>query len=121
MMRCFCPPERIVFCLVPAVLFAARSLHAAPDFSRDVQPILAENCYQCHGPDAAVRKANLRLDKEDSTFEVRKGKAAAVRGKADQSEMVRRIFSKDPDEMMPPPDSNRELTGAQRELLKQWV
>jgi hypothetical protein len=64
-----------------------------------------------------VRKANLRLDKEDSTFEVRKGKSAVVRGKAEQSEMVRRIFSKDPDEVMPPPDSNRALTAGQQDLL----
>ena len=93
----------------------------APDFNRDIQPILSENCYKCHGPDAAARKADLRLDREDSTFAVRKGKAAVVRGQPDKSELVRRITSKDPDEVMPPPDSNRELTARDIELLKRWV
>src|SRR6187431_265246 len=69
----------------------------APDFNRDVQPILAENCYHCHGPDAAQRKAGLRLDKEESAFELRKGKAAIVRGQPEKSELVRRTGSKDPD------------------------
>ena len=113
-------------CLAVAVLTGPRAAAAeragdAPDFNREVQPILSENCYHCHGPDAAVRKAGLRLDNEESTFAVRKGKAAVVRGDAGKSELVRRVLSKDPDELMPPPDSNRELTAAQADFLKRWV
>src|SRR5688572_7020437 len=93
----------------------------APDFNRDIQPILSENCYHCHGPDAAQRKADLRLDKEEGAFAVRKGRAAVVRGKIERSELVRRIGSKDPDEVMPPPDSNRELKAHEIDLLKRWV
>ena len=115
----------LILCLALAVTVAAPTASAAtpgaPDFNRDIQPILSENCYHCHGPDAAQRKAGLRLDLEEGAFAVRKGKAAVVRGQADKSELVRRILSKDPDELMPPPDSNRELKPAEIDLLKRWV
>jgi Protein of unknown function (DUF1553)/Protein of unknown function (DUF1549)/Concanavalin A-like lectin/glucanases superfamily/Planctomycete cytochrome C len=84
-------------------------------FNRDVLPILADNCFACHGPDAGKRKGKLRLDRE---VDARK---AVPPGKPESSELVRRITSADPDERMPPKDSGRQLTKAQTETLKRWV
>src|SRR3954449_740612 len=103
---------------------AARSATAAAgasstiDFSRDIQPILSDNCYQCHGPDAKQRKAKLRLDTKEGAFRVKDDVAVIVPGKPGDSELVRRITSKDPDEVMPSPKSNRKLTPQQIDLLK---
>jgi hypothetical protein len=96
-------------------LFAAATARGdvAVSFNRDIRPILAEHCYQCHGPDAGKRKANLRLDRE--------GAKVIVPGKSDESELVRRITSKDADERMPPPAAARDLSQAQIETLKRWV
>jgi hypothetical protein len=106
---------------------AAEPAAAAPgggqiDFARDVQPILAENCYHCHGPDAAERKADLRLDKEkEAKADLGSGTFAIVPGKGGESELIRRMLSADPDEKMPPPNSHREVTPAQIETLRQWI
>src|SRR3954463_10572945 len=86
-------------------------------FNRDIRPILSENCFRCHGPDKNVRKAKLRLDDREIALE----KKAIVPGKAENSELVRRIFSEDPEEMMPPPESNKKLTSQQKEILKRWI
>ncbi len=87
------------------------------EFSRDIQPILSENCYHCHGPDAEQRKGDLRLDEEKAA---KSGKIILM-GKPDESELIQRIFSHDPDEVMPTPKSNRKLTDTQKQLLKQWI
>jgi hypothetical protein len=85
------------------------------DFNRDVRPILADNCFTCHGPDEAKRKAELRLD-------VRSGLVDVVRpGKPGESELIRRITSNDEAEVMPPPKTGKKLSPAQRELLCRWV
>jgi len=92
------------------------------DFSRDVVPILAANCFKCHGPDGKERKGGLRLDVADGPFKpAESGQVAIVRGKPDKSQLVQRIFSDDDDERMPPPKSNKHLTEAQRQTLKQWI
>ncbi|WP_395744402.1 PSD1 and planctomycete cytochrome C domain-containing protein [Prosthecobacter sp.] len=91
------------------------------DFSRDIQPILSDKCYFCHGPDAKERKGDLRLDVEKEAKAVKDGVAAILPGKSAQSSLVERIFSTDPDEVMPTPKSNRTLTEAQKKLLKQWI
>jgi len=90
-------------------------------FSRDIRPLLSGKCYFCHGPDEMTREADLRLDQfEPATREV-DGHRAITPGKPDQSELVRRILSEDPDEMMPPPSSNKSLTAEQKELLRRWI
>ena len=104
----------------------AAAAHPAPtggevDYARDVLPILSDKCYHCHGPDESARKAKLRFDTKEGAFRLRDGKAVIVPGKSGGSELVRRITSADPDEMMPPPDSNRSLTPQQIETLKRWV
>ena len=93
-----------------------------PDFSRDIQPLLADHCYACHGPDAKTRKSGLRFDlREVATGELKSGARAIVPGDLEESELVRRIFSKDPDEMMPPPDFRKRISDADREKLAGWI
>ena len=87
------------------------------DYNRDVRPILAGKCYACHGPDKETRKAKRRLD--DRAIAVKK--EAFVPGKPDESELVYRVFSKDADEVMPPPESKDSLTAEQKEILQQWI
>ena len=91
------------------------------DFNREIRPILAANCFACHGPDAAERKADLRLDTKAGALADLGGHAALVPGKPDESELVRRIASADPDEMMPPAASGKKLSAEQIELLRRWV
>ncbi|QEH33312.1 Planctomycete cytochrome C [Aquisphaera giovannonii] len=88
-------------------------------FSRDVLPIFAENCLTCHGPDAKARKADLRLDVEQSTLRTKE--PLVVPGKAGESELIRRVETDDADELMPPPKSGHALTKAQKETLRRWV
>lgn len=91
------------------------------DFARDIQPILSENCFQCHGPDTRKRKADLRFDSRAGAFRVKDGRAVIVAGRSGESELLRRLRSLDPDEQMPPPESNRHLSTAQVELIRRWV
>jgi mono/diheme cytochrome c family protein len=102
----------LLLALVPAARGAARV-----DYDRDVRPLLSENCFYCHGQDANKRKAKLQLN----TREGQRAKEVVVPGRPDRSELVQRIFSADPEEQMPPPDSHRTLTTAQKEQLKRWV
>ena len=104
-----------------AVFTAAISASAASagplEYNRDVRPILAENCFACHGPDSAARKASLRLDRRDDAIEAK----AIVPGDAKDSGLVERIEATDPSEIMPPPKSHKTLTAAQKATLKQWI
>ena len=105
------------------ILAVTRTFAAdAPDFSRDVRPILSQHCFKCHGPDDKSRKGGLRLDiRESATKEAKSGGIALVPGKPDQSELVARIFSSDEDELMPPPSAKRPLTPEQKDILRRWV
>jgi mono/diheme cytochrome c family protein len=97
---------------------------AAPakvDFARQVRPILAENCFECHGPEPKGRKADLRLDSREAVFADRGGYHVVVPGGPDESEMILRVSAEEPDEIMPPLKSKRHLTKAQIDLLKRWV
>jgi hypothetical protein len=115
---------QINFLVVGISFLLCDSARAAVDFSRDIQPILSENCYHCHGPDAGRRKAKFRLDTQEGAFgPVSKAQdhKAIVPGHPDEGTLLERIFSTDADEVMPPPDSDRSLTEAQKQLLKQWI
>ena len=101
-----------VFCF-----FAAVPVMADVSFNHDIRPILAENCFYCHGQDSNKRKADLRLDVREVALE----NEAFVPGKPELSELMSRITTPDVDELMPPANSNRKLTDKQKELLKQWV
>ncbi|MDG2467849.1 MAG: DUF1549 domain-containing protein, partial [Pirellulaceae bacterium] len=101
-----------------------QSMHAddLPEFSRDILPILSENCFACHGPDENVREAGLRLDKQDSAYgELESGLTAVVPGQSGQSELLHRILSDDSDLKMPPEDSGKKLTVKQQEMIKSWI
>jgi hypothetical protein len=105
------------------LLFAAAvSARAAKiDYDRDIRPILAENCTQCHGPDEAKRKGELRLDNCADALKEHDGVRAIVPGKPEASELVTRVLTSDPEEIMPPPKAKKTLTAAQKEKLRQWV
>lgn len=87
------------------------------DYARDIQPILADHCFACHGMDENTREADLRLDVRDAAVEF----GALVPGKADESPLVERLFETDPDLVMPPPATKKPLTDREKGLLKQWV
>ena len=94
------------------------------DFNFDVKPILADRCYHCHGPDEAVRESELRLDTREGAFSELAGEPGAyaiVPGDLDASVLYRRISSDDPNEIMPPPESNRVLDDREIELLGRWI
>ncbi|MCX7412883.1 MAG: PSD1 and planctomycete cytochrome C domain-containing protein [Planctomycetia bacterium] len=94
----------------------------APDFNRDIRPILSQNCFACHGPDEHDRRGGLRLDDRDAALaELDSAATAIVPGHPDQSELIARIHETDPDTIMPPPESNHVLTAAQKELLARWI
>ena len=103
--------------LLAALLAALPAFGAKVDYNEDVRPILSENCFYCHGPDGNKRKAKLRLDVREAALE----KKAFVPGDAEASELIKRLVSSDSDEVMPPPDSHRTLTAAQKEILKRWI
>lgn len=111
---------------IPVVLLAIglsttlppRSVRAEEDkldFARDVQPILASNCYQCHGPDASARKGDVRFDqREDALLHIEPGQPA-------DSELYRRLIASDPAERMPPPGADMQPTLAEIATLKRWI
>ena len=103
-----------------AATLAARA-HAEVSYNRDVLPLLTAKCFACHGADQARRKAHLRLDVRDSALADRDGVRAIAPGRPAQSELVRRIFSTDADEAMPPLDEGEPLTEEEKQILKQWI
>ncbi len=118
-------PPLIVMGLIGLLVYAADApkapAPAAPaklQFNRDVRPILAENCFACHGADSAARKAKLRLDQRDAAIE----RDAIAPGKPDDSEMITRIFLKEDDEqLMPPARTHKALKPEQKAILKRWI
>ncbi len=116
---------RILAALVALVIWPLACMAVAADkvdFQRQIRPLLADKCFACHGRDAEHREGSLRLDERAAAL---KGgdseQPAIVPGKPGQSELVRRILASDDAERMPPPDSKKSLSAAEKELLKQWV
>jgi len=102
----------------------AESAPAGPtvDFGRQIRPILSNTCFKCHGPDANERQAELRLDLREGALEPSEsGKPAIVPGKPAESSLLKRIYSKNKNLLMPPPKSNKSLTEEQKGLLKAWI
>lgn len=92
------------------------------DFARDIRPILANHCWACHGPDEKTRERGLRLDlREVAVAKLKSGKTAIVPGDVAASALVTRIESKKDSQRMPPPDSKKPLSDAQKQLLKRWI
>ncbi|MDG2399325.1 MAG: PSD1 and planctomycete cytochrome C domain-containing protein [Akkermansiaceae bacterium] len=99
--------------LVSVLVLSIAGANADLDFNRDVRPILSANCFSCHGPDQEAREGKLRLDTAEGA------KKALKPG--DDPELIHRIETDDEDDLMPPPDSGHQLTGAQKEILRKWV
>jgi mono/diheme cytochrome c family protein len=91
------------------------------DFNRDIQPILSESCYQCHGPDHNKLKAGLRLDTRGGLFRSADGSTVVVPGKPDESELLVRITAEDDETRMPPPKAGKRLTPVQVDRIKRWI
>jgi hypothetical protein len=91
------------------------------DFNREIRPILSDNCFSCHGFDAKKRKADLRLDTPEGAYALKDGVQAVKPNDPAASTLLQRVLSKDPDEVMPPPDSHKKLTPAQIETLRRWI
>lgn len=109
-----------------AIAQGSFSLQAASktsiSFNRDIRPILSENCFKCHGADDKGRKSKLRLDDATTALQPAKsGQRAFIAGKPNESELIKRILSTDPDEVMPPPSTKKSLSSEQKRLLQDWV
>jgi hypothetical protein len=109
--------------LVPlGLLIWMSSIHGEVGFNRDIRPIMSDTCFRCHGPDKNARMANLRLDiREQALKPTESGKTPIVPGKPEESEIVRRVFSEDATQIMPPEFSHKTLTKLQKETIRQWV
>ena len=91
----------------PSAVFSAEKKPGAIDFARDIRPLLSDNCFACHGPDAKQRKADLRLDTREGAIADLGDYSAVVPGKPTESALVSRILTDDHDDLMPPPDSGK--------------
>lgn len=111
------PPEAPKPAAPVATAVKAEANTSGIEYNRDIRPILAENCFACHGPDSASRKAGLRVDRREDAV----GAKAIVPGKPNESELIRRILTDDEAELMPPRKSNKKLKPEQIALLKKWV
>lgn len=101
-------------------LFGASNGRVA--FNQDIRPILADACFHCHGPDPGTRKAGLRLDTEAGFFTAKEGEQPTViKGQPEKSSLYQRLLSTDEDEIMPPPESHKELKPAEIAKIKQWI
>jgi hypothetical protein len=94
------------------------------DYNYHIRPILSDRCFKCHGPDNNKREANLRLDTPEGAYAAFKDdpkQHAIIPGNVDQSDVFRRIISKDTSELMPPPESNLKLNQFEIDLIKKWI
>ena len=118
---------RFPFHLLPLAIGAAAFLRtpatAADEivFNRDIQPILSDKCYACHGFDPKTREADLRLDTFEGATADNAGTHAIVPGDPAKSEAWARIITKDEDDLMPPKKSHKKLSDAEKELIKRWI
>src|ERR1051325_10593525 len=103
--------------LLSGLLTAAAKPSDKVSYNRDIRPIFSDNCFFCHGPDPKKRKAKLRLDIREEAL----AKDAFVPGQPEKSDLIRRIFTTDHDDMMPPPASHKTLTPAQKDLFRRWI
>ena len=107
---------------IAATLIPVAQGQAEVEFNRDIRPILAENCFACHGPDPGTRKADMRLDTEAGFFAQRDGAPpVVVKGKPGESELYLRLVTEERDDLMPPPKSHKKLTPTEITLIRDWI
>jgi hypothetical protein len=112
----------VVLLIGAPLLLADPSSSSNIDFSREILPILSDACFQCHGPDSKSRKADLRLDVEESTKRLSDAGIPIIDpGNADHSDLIQRLITKDPDDLMPPPELDRPLDEEKIEKIRDWV
>ena len=127
MIRIRIPSPLASFIALAFLLVMRGFAQTPPDFQRDIRPILSNICYKCHGPDPDERKGGmkgsggLRFDTEEGSRADLDGTHAIVPGHPEQSDLVARITSADPEEIMPPPKSGKKLSPREIELLTQWI
>lgn len=102
-------------------VFKNRPVPAIVDYNRDVRPVISEKCFHCHGADESSRKAKLRLDLRDEAVKDHKGTFAVKPKDPDNSEVMKRILTKDPDEVMPPPKEGHALSTREIEIMRKWI
>ncbi|MDA8696861.1 PSD1 and planctomycete cytochrome C domain-containing protein [Rhodopirellula sp.] len=114
---------RVTIFLFVSVIFFSGSAHSqdSVDFSKEILPLLAENCFACHGFDAEAREADLRLDTVEGATGGKGGGGVIVAGDAEASALVERLRSDDPDLVMPPPETGKSLTADQKEKIIAWI
>ena len=127
-MKRICPPFTTALALIlvggPGLSLAAER---PVSFAQEIRPLLSNVCFKCHGPDPEDRKGGpkgsggLRLDTEAGSRMDLGGKAAVVPGHPGQSDLIARILSTDPDEVMPPPRSGKQLSASEKQRLADWV
>lgn len=113
------PSYSIAWLIALAAPFSVAFGSEPIDFNRDIRPILSDNCFACHGPDANKREADLMLHIAEGATADLGEYAAIVPGKPEQSEMINRI--NDSEDPMPPVDSHKSLSEAEAEMLRQWI
>ena len=112
----------LVCSFVAAGLLAADGTPEPVRFNRDIRPMMSDTCFHCHGFDPKSRKGGLRLDiREEALKAGKSGEIAIVPGKPDQSEIIKRIFSTDAEDVMPEKEAHKTLSAAQKELFRRWV
>jgi hypothetical protein len=121
----FLPSTWLIFSITVTLTINSVSYSSEPssdiDFSRDVLPILAENCFACHGFDESSRQADLRLDTRENAIATKDGVTPVVPGSPESSAIWNRITSTDSDEIMPPEKTGKHLSDAQRDILRRWI
>ena len=107
--------------LFPLVALSAFSANADSGIAAKARAIMAENCFDCHGPDKEQRKAKLRLDVREGAVKDLGGYQSVMPGKPEQSELIARLTTKDEDELMPPVKTGKSLNTEEIDVLKQWI
>jgi len=108
----------LLFSAAPA---SAGDLPEVVEFNRDIRPILSDNCFFCHGPDKNKRQADLRLDTEAGLLGTAGASGVVIPGKPEDSPLLQRILTSDPETHMPPPATGKVLTDQQIQLLRRWI
>jgi len=113
--------QRIAGCAVVVCQLGLATVATAADatlsYNEHIRPILVENCFSCHGADSASRQADLRLDRREDAIE----HGAIVPGNPDSTAILDRVYSDDPEVVMPPPETKKTLSAEQKEMLVRWV
>ncbi|MDB4474493.1 DUF1549 domain-containing protein, partial [Opitutaceae bacterium] len=107
--------------LTGILLLAGSTLSAEISFNRQIRPIISDNCFKCHGPDAKNQESEFRLDTAEHAHADLGGYFGIAPGDPSKSELVKRLHATDPEELMPPADSNLSLSDEEKSLFEQWI